>query len=287
MIGNIFRHASCVLAWVGEHADGSEELFNPWKDSKIPSGWIQPFYTFRDSADTSLSTKELSRRKKIMLSFIERPYWRRTWIVQEILIARKLVIHCGSDTMNWIDFVDRKWWCLYLRNFDERHLFNSCAPPRDWFFWKLVDHTSTTWSDGISILKLMVEFSYTESYDRRDRVYALLTLDRVRDKAIPSNYNVDFIEVFITVLDLRVDGGQGDLKEFWDLKGSAAHSFVHAFQINHEECQEAVSRLRARADGLFEPKGGAKRHLSQDRSGYLHRMLLMASEQHNTQCNKK
>lgn len=52
-----------------------------------------------------LTQRELSFRTPEWRAFIDRPYWRRTWIVQEIALARSVSVHCGPDAMGWSDLI--------------------------------------------------------------------------------------------------------------------------------------------------------------------------------------
>jgi hypothetical protein len=37
-------------------------------------------------------------------ALLTRSYWNRIWIVQEFVLARNLVLHCGSESIYWDDF---------------------------------------------------------------------------------------------------------------------------------------------------------------------------------------
>ena len=39
-----------------------------------------------------------------MADLIKRPYWSRMWIIQELLLARQIVVLCGRHHINWLDF---------------------------------------------------------------------------------------------------------------------------------------------------------------------------------------
>lgn len=101
-MGNIFRSADRVLVWLGEHADESEALFEPWPwtasdvirraKSAVPNPW---------SSGRVLTLGELERRQRIWTSFLHRPYFRRTWVIQEIVLAQSLLIHCGGSVISW------------------------------------------------------------------------------------------------------------------------------------------------------------------------------------------
>jgi hypothetical protein len=38
---------------------------------------------------------------KAMDSLFRREYWERTWIIQEIQLAKNVLIHCGDGAFNW------------------------------------------------------------------------------------------------------------------------------------------------------------------------------------------
>ena len=75
-IGTIFSSAEQVLAWLGPHADGSELLVRD--NLELNQGWVQT-----------------------ICRFLEREYWKRTWILQEIVMARRVEIYCGRDHLDW------------------------------------------------------------------------------------------------------------------------------------------------------------------------------------------
>lgn len=86
MIGDIFSRARKVLVWVGRHASHSEILFRDgpgFQPRKQRSG--------QEVADPDLA----------WIQFTERPYWTRLWIVQELCLAREVIIHCGHSSASW------------------------------------------------------------------------------------------------------------------------------------------------------------------------------------------
>ena len=101
-MGKVFGRADKVLVWLGEHADESEALFRHWPwatfeavrkvKSAIPNPW---------SSGRVLSMTDLERRQRIWSCFLSRPYFTRTWIVQELVVAKSLLIHCGGSLTSW------------------------------------------------------------------------------------------------------------------------------------------------------------------------------------------
>ncbi|KAH8594517.1 heterokaryon incompatibility protein-domain-containing protein [Bisporella sp. PMI_857] len=85
-MGKIFRHATKVLVWLGEAADDSDLLFD--HISAEEDGWGYEWVGPLDS-----------RSAEAMLAFYCRSYWKRVWVIQEILIATSLDLFCGTKCM--------------------------------------------------------------------------------------------------------------------------------------------------------------------------------------------
>jgi hypothetical protein len=82
----VYQHAKNVIAWIGLEERGSEIIFD-FADQLQPTG---P----KSLTDISLPLgMELS-------SLLQREYWSRVWIIQEIALARKVTIHCGRREMD-------------------------------------------------------------------------------------------------------------------------------------------------------------------------------------------
>lgn len=39
-----------------------------------------------------------------LMALLKRPYWNRTWIVQELALAQRLTLWCGGDSIAWSQF---------------------------------------------------------------------------------------------------------------------------------------------------------------------------------------
>ncbi|KAF2122504.1 heterokaryon incompatibility protein-domain-containing protein [Lophiotrema nucula] len=71
-MGDIYRRASCVLAWVGEHENRSKELFRGWPREANPSA------VRRYMSSVTLSRKEQAYRKSPSLASFVREYGMMT-----------------------------------------------------------------------------------------------------------------------------------------------------------------------------------------------------------------
>lgn len=81
----IFRGAKQVYAWIGEEGEHTAR-------------GIEIFHQMIDEQNFSLSNSQALAKQEdanifwvTVLDIAERPYWKRLWIVQEIILARVVV----------------------------------------------------------------------------------------------------------------------------------------------------------------------------------------------------
>ena len=145
--------------------------------------------------------------------FCERPYWRRLWIVQEVVLASKAVVACGSGegvvvvVVDWEDVRDAlelfEWMILYA-DIDPRYrrvyeLLGDIMPS----VLHLEEATNAyrrnlrEGHDGMRLMEVLLFTDFADGEDRairatdpRDRIYGLLGLIRESDrKKIPVDYS--------------------------------------------------------------------------------------------------
>ncbi|KAK0669937.1 heterokaryon incompatibility protein-domain-containing protein [Cercophora samala] len=87
-MGQIFKGASRVLAWLGPASSGTDKAFDLIRavTGKLP---MKPAI-------------EVWHAVKALQSLMERPFWGRTWILQEIICpTRPPLIGCGTQWEEW------------------------------------------------------------------------------------------------------------------------------------------------------------------------------------------
>ena len=109
-MSEIYVRAKRVLVWLGEHDRNSELVFGThFEDavSKIPRGVVLiPFVPLLAIpvvvAGRVRRATQASRADRVAAwtALLSRSYWNRTWIVQEFLLARSVVVFCGPDHMD-------------------------------------------------------------------------------------------------------------------------------------------------------------------------------------------
>lgn len=136
----IFASAESVIAWLGEEDDFTEgaakviETLAPlgcvpksaqeW-DAQV-SRWqdVTPADLFEPSVyKWKLGTEMITIEEwTAWIGFTQRPYFRRAWIVQEIVLAKRLDIICGRVMVPWEEFEKVVYFLLAVKAWDERRL---------------------------------------------------------------------------------------------------------------------------------------------------------------------
>ena len=207
MMDRIFRSARTVRAWLGEERDDSAALFDFLADVQRRVGntydteTLFKHYKFATMVDTW----------QALLKFSERPYWHRTWIMQELLLAQNITIHCGEQTIPWETF--RIAHLCLLRASDYYHtarevhdeieirgrvttlskltkLWTSSLCSEIMFLQssRSVDGFPLSGLFEYSLFEYIKKFRYTQCLDPRDMVYALQSLSD--DVPVTADYTI-------------------------------------------------------------------------------------------------
>lgn len=98
LMTRIYRKATGVHIWLGEHADDSEmafEVANQLAD-QTPRG---PGHADIKYPETTVEQRIAHRRA--LAKLCARPWWRRVWVRQEVAVASEATVHCGSDSSSF------------------------------------------------------------------------------------------------------------------------------------------------------------------------------------------
>lgn len=228
MIGDIFGKADSVLAWVGEHANKSEELCQRLSQRPMLSYWEEEteYIEYEQLIAYDLGITDQEYRVQAWQSFLDRPWFSRTWIVQEVVVAKQLLIHCGDAVVSWDQLpffpLERGNTVPFdgiilgskFRNYPQFGAalvrLEDLQRERDRFWHPRAGTDRFTWC-GIHYIAML--FNYRQCTDPRDRIYALLTLEFNRypgEMVIRPDYTLSVEEVFLSVFRQRY-------KTAWDL----------------------------------------------------------------------
>lgn len=110
-----------------------------------------------------------------------RPYWSRTWVIQEFLLARRIHLYCSNtriDDLFFQELLSDQSGLNLLRVMETTDLVTRSDLMKKWpalalMFQRNVDRYPSL---SQSLYSLLLTYTYTESTDPRDRVFALLGL---------------------------------------------------------------------------------------------------------------
>jgi len=114
LMKDIYGKAQKVCVWLGELTEGASLGINFLLNRNLSLGWQQrkidrehgrimhPWKPFGGAVAT-MTRVELLREQTAgeIRELLDRPWWKRVWIVQEVVLARKIVLMCGPETIPW------------------------------------------------------------------------------------------------------------------------------------------------------------------------------------------
>ena len=295
IIGEIVKSATRTLAWVGEHKNGSEALFSHGREEFI-------FHRTEDSPFSPRTItpllpplfarlKHRTYRKTLMRIwadfFYYRPWWNRTWCVQEVAAAKDVVVCCGPDSRQWDDLLRSapgsallEYQDVYIPYTDIRRFaqtyhdgFDAVGTREAFYFGCKSIHRlagcRNAYADEASYLHEVSQryeppTYLTQCLDRRDKVYAvlsLLTYVEAREK-IQVDYGCSIWNLGLRVLKaLPIDqtiNGRG-LMGYWGRYGIDSvlemynHEKRHLVDLIFEDPNEMNVALVSTANDMLSP----------------------------------
>lgn len=191
LMASIYSNAVFVLSWMG-HIDGSIV-----SEPVVAAPW---------------QSRQNRRDSKLILEFAASPYWTRLWVVQEIILAKEILICNNVCSIIW-------------RNGDEISLlvhgegagFSSLHPrntakstnkSKDNYMRNLMVVRSYLHDEGVEKYRILGQrleflirsFKNQKCVDPRDTVFGLLSLVGSRYVSITPDYNRSAEEVYADVI---------------------------------------------------------------------------------------
>jgi hypothetical protein len=208
IMGEIYRQATSTRVWLGEASRSTGRAFSAIQmlaagvggpTSKVSSSewWAH----LRDSGILSLSAAD----RDALNSLVDRGWFDRTWVLQEVALARMVVVHCGQFSCNWqllenivyVIHYSIGFLALGLRQLNKLVSFAEIIRP-------FRNSTQTLWD-------LLESTSWHDTSNPLDKVYALLGLaSDAQDFLHLVDYDKDpetlFLEVFQHYLSVHRPG---------------------------------------------------------------------------------
>ena len=233
IMSDIYRRASYVYVWLGTSDAETEAVMQKLKIS------FRGYHKNRSMMATSSKRRKLlpepSDLEEIeppsstqLKHFFSSPYWRRLWIVQEIMLARYIRVICGETLLSWEEL--QRFCSTGLKSLTRRAVD---AIPHQ-VIW-LAQHALS--ARKYSYLNLLLTFSSNECHDPRDKVYGLQGLVELKDK-LEIDYGKPMEAVFLDAACIIVasaedffHGPDGDSLENIDFSQEVGRVFTDAAVI--------------------------------------------------------
>jgi len=211
---DIYGNAWTVIAWLGEEADESEKAVTLIKTLSAAG---------REGRGEELQRKLTEEPEYLgngswlaLHELMQRPYWTRLWIIQEIVLGSSgVLILCGDSCIGWLSFCSgigvlfSHLWTL-KDNLLQRDivLCKSRVDPR----WKtpsihlvhkdlrLLSQNEEQGGDRLSFGRLLDIANAAISCDVRDKVYGLVgMMDPVIAEQLAPDYKLEPARIFTVV----------------------------------------------------------------------------------------
>ncbi|CAN9338425.1 unnamed protein product [Alternaria sp. RS040] len=192
MMYSIYRGARLVLIWLGKESDDSDLAMRTLADWE----WCNPstlryMFGHKNKINNTLlacGTKGVktwnSKEVLSVSSLYKRRYWSRMWIIQEVVHAKRVEIHCGTEILEWYKFEQLYYYVSII----SRHHKEMDTPFYDTVrsspamsivkiraLDKKEDPTEyMARPRDVAIDSLMETYSAHECEDIRDKVYAIV-----------------------------------------------------------------------------------------------------------------
>lgn len=177
-MGSIYAGAEEVVAWLGPE----------YENSNLAMDWMidRSSLSFTSFGKSGKESGPASKDTAALLKLFSRPYWKRVWVVQEILLARNVIIMCGAKFLDWSSI------SLILASMRERRiegvsLFDGISPEtpgevllNEKEYWE----THASEQQGLPLKFLLDTWGHMDATIPIDKVYAILGLSLSHDLAV-------------------------------------------------------------------------------------------------------
>jgi len=176
-MGTIYRRASEVAAWTGDLTEEMAQLMNFIRGENYGDARIGN--RVKERLKTDLFSSALMRL--IFFKFLERPYWWRIWVVQELALSKCTIVHCGEESMTWEELISAvRGFETWIGN--DTVLATESKPAIENIRGLIRFQKNASLSVPMNLLDALHQTLLSSSSEPRDKVFALLGL--VYDSAL-------------------------------------------------------------------------------------------------------
>lgn len=184
LLSTIFESATQVVAWLGPE-DQSQNGSDVIKDLKTMAELSRESEsTYWPQFLDSIKSKNEALGRDMdtwadLDAFLDRPWFKRVWIVQELVLPTKVTLVCGRSTMDWDEFFEAIQLCERGLNSGGDHHTDDVV---------VLQHANPTYALGLArkslrecrnkfgFLRLLEMFAHCQATKLVDKLFALLGL---------------------------------------------------------------------------------------------------------------
>ena len=200
-MADIYSKASQVLVWLGPASIDSSVALDCIKlvSSKVTVDWDRyALVALSDEAHwTNVSTHLPFDREEFLAlcNFLKRDWFGRLWIWQEVRLAKKALILCGTESIPWTT-LGPTVFCLWIK-YQPDHVRDNILRSQKESLFRLCDTRKST-----NFLQLIDYTKHSLCSDDKDRIFAILSLLNGGEEAlqIVPDYTKSHLEVYQEVV---------------------------------------------------------------------------------------
>lgn len=185
-MADIYSQARLVIAWLGPESEASRAAFQFLA------------YCYHRPRDRRDMTED--RGWDALENIYHRDYWKRVWIVQEICLAREVIIVCGHTQIPWTYITALRnnrmhCWTQYLSKGERKFMRSLLA--------RIDDARETHQRKrGCILWTLLESFEESECQEIHDRIYGFLGLaSDYFNEGLPIDYTRSVSQLYRDVIE--------------------------------------------------------------------------------------
>ncbi|KAK3326832.1 heterokaryon incompatibility protein-domain-containing protein [Apodospora peruviana] len=209
LMDQIYRRAKSVVVWLGEAilVDGKDVWSIPplveaarknLKRTDLPirngtKDWIKYVLSNDWTSNGDLQNKKWNAIIKGLILMLQRPWFLRTWVIQEAALARDAILMCGEHSATWADFYRAISYAIDLSYF-------SSTAPEMYSSTRSIERARGLLANSQyqRPLDLLASFQIFLATNPRDKVFGIYGLFSSSDRAafLKQDYDIDTVDVY-------------------------------------------------------------------------------------------
>jgi hypothetical protein len=132
------------------------------REIDVPADFGELPFLYRDQV------RIIRPNTEMIEALLQRPWFSRVWVLQEVAFAKEVVVLCGDKEVGWESFMAFKYWnvaALWVRTLP--YIVNQAAR-KPWL--------QSFGTPGRGLLNLLVATRHCGATDPRDKLFAILPL---------------------------------------------------------------------------------------------------------------